>query len=735
MTKQAVPVYAITLILSAFLLFSVQPMFSRMILPLLGGTPSVWNTAMVFFQAALLGGYAYAHMTSRWLSPRHQAILHIALLGLCVLSLPFALPPGTILPPGSEANPMFWQLGLMVTALGGPFLVLSGSAPMLQRWFSVTSHKDAANPYFLYAASNIGSFAALIAYPTIIELTLGTVDQSRAWFYGYVALIVMVAMTACITFRQGSGKSRAHTETENQNIPRVTNADRLQWLLIALMPSSLMLSVTTYITTDIASIPLIWIFPLSLYLVTFIIAFSRKPPLGLKTSYILQTTLMAVICVMFIRNMMTNTSLYPILIHLALFFLCALTAHLALAARRPHARHLTEFYLIISLGGCLGGVFNTLIAPNIFPVAFEYPIGLGLAMFIPFISGIFKIEKQELAKSGVILIPLALVSIGSLLFPALTPWQMGCTILSLALLLWLMNRNAYFVLALGIATIFAFHPGINWSTVSQLRYIDRNFFGISKVIDSKSGHTRLFMHGTTLHGAQAQIDPYKLTPLTYYYREGPVGDIFTLAREIQMPLNIAVLGLGTGTVTCHGEKADHFDFFEIDPAVIGIAQNPDMFTYLKDCGPEVAVIEGDARIKLAEQPDRSYDMIYLDVFSSDSIPVHMMTREAFQIYFSKLKPGGMLAINISNRHLRLAPLVASISKDLGAEARFRSYGGKVLAPEITAAPAKYAIVTENAAIIKKLDEFYPEWAPVDEPLIRPWTDDYANFLKILKFKF
>lgn len=734
MTKLAVPLYAITLILSAFLLFSVQPMFSRMILPLLGGTPSVWNTAMVFFQAALLGGYAYAHLTTRFLSPRLQAVLHIVLLSLCALTLPFAIPPGTALPSGDEANPMFWQLGLMVVALGGPFLILSGCAPMLQRWFSTTSHKDAANPYFLYAASNFGSFAALIAYPTLIELTLGTQAQSNAWFYGYIALIVMIAITALMTLRNGTGTHPAHTETAMENVPRVTNKDRFQWLIIALIPSSLMLSVTTYITTDIASIPLIWIFPLSLYLITFIIAFARKPIISFNVAYVFQTTLMAIICVLFMRNQ-NGISFYPALIHLVAFFLCALTAHLALAARRPHAKHLTEFYLIISLGGCLGGVFNTLIAPNIFPVAFEYPIGLVLAMFVPFIAGLMKIEKQELAKNGFILIPIVLVSLGSIFGQQIGGWQIFCVVSVLAMLLFIMNRSASFVLVLGIMVVFIFHPGLNWLTISKLHYLDRNFFGVSRVVDSRNGNVRMFTHGTTLHGAQALIDPYKLTPLTYYYKEGPVGDIFKIARDLHQPLKIAALGLGTGTVTCHGEKSDQFDFYEIDPAVIRIAKDPSMFTFLSECGPKVNVIEGDARIKLAEAPDHSYDMIYLDVFSSDSIPVHMMTREAFEVYFAKLKPNGIIAINISNRHLRLAPLVASIAKDLNAETRFKTHPNKSLAPGIIITSAKYSIVTRNQDVIKQLDGVYKDWAPVDEPLIRPWTDDYANFMKILKFKF
>ena len=372
-----VPVYSLTLLFSAALLFSVQPMFSKMVLPLLGGTPQVWNTAMLFFQLMLLGGYAYAHGTTRFLSIRAQAVLHIVLLAIFTIVLPIAIPPDTI--PPTQSDPTLWQLGLMITTVGGPFFVLAGSAPMLQRWFSASGHKDSDNPYFLYGASNLGSMTALLAYPVLIEPFLNLAGQSYSWMIGYFTLIALTTVSIITVWNNPAAKHAPKTISDDLQSP-ITWPMRFKWLVLAFIPSSLMLGVTTYITADIASVPLLWILPLALYVATFIIVFARKQIISLKST----TSIQAVLLVVLLSQKIAFASVSPYLligIHMAVFFFSALTCHMELARSRPNARHLTEFYLIMSIGGAIGGFFNAIIAPQYLVVPIEYGLALVLACF------------------------------------------------------------------------------------------------------------------------------------------------------------------------------------------------------------------------------------------------------------------------------------------------------------------------------------------------------------------
>lgn len=728
MRHPAVPVYAITLILSAFLLFSVQPMMARMVLPLLGGAPSVWNTAMVFFQGMLLAGYGYAHLTSRFMPVRAQAGLHIILLLGAFFFLPIAIPQ-VLAQPQEGANPILWQLSVMGLAIGVPFLILSGTAPMVQRWFAASSHKDSENPYFLYAASNFGSLAALIAYPLLIEVFLGTRMQAGIWTWLYGGLIAMLALCAALT-----GKKRI-VETLSATGPAVTNGQRLVWIVLAFIPSSLLLSVTTYITTDIASAPLFWIIPLTLYLITFIMAFARRQAIGFSAAYLFLCALMTIVAMLFVKGIF-SASIYPMAIHLALFFLAAFCAHTALSQRKPSAAHLTEFYLYISLGGVLGGMFNTFIAPAIFPVPFEYPLGLAAALFTPFLATGTWPQAAELKKNALILLAIAAVSVAAIFLSANLALIMLCCVLVLAGLMLLLDREAKTAFIAAICIIFLTHPGYDWSALKRTLLVERNFFGVSRVADSADKPIRTYMHGTTIHGAQALTEEDRLTPLTYYAPHGPAGDAFSLLSA-PGPQKIAVLGLGTGSVACYSRAGRSFDFYEIDPAVIRIAENSDLFTFLSACGSPYRAILGDGRLKIAEAPDRSYDMIFIDTFSSDSIPAHIVTREAFALYFTKLKEGGILLMNISNRHLDLSPLLARAAQEFGAESRFVFSPGQSVsgaAPEIKSLDARYALITANPAIIARLRRDYPRWQPFSGKPARLWTDDYANILSLLDFK-
>lgn len=726
-SKTYVPVFAVTLILSAFLLFSVQPMFGKMVLPLLGGTPGVWNTAMVFFQAMLLGGYAYAHLTTKFLTVRMQSVLHIALLTVCVFVLPVVIPENWATPPTTE-NPVPWLLGLMAVAVGGPFFVLAGTAPMLQRWFSTTDHPDAQNPYFLYAASNIGSMVALISYPLVIEPLMGLSQQSHVWMAGYVLLVGLIAGAGFMTRRDVPVAFDPHVPA-NQVTP--TNRMRLTWLMLAFIPSSLMLGVTTYITTDVASAPLFWVIPLALYLLTFIIVFSRYSTLTIATAYRWQSVAIILAAVLFVRDPFSIKAI-SIVIHLAAFFFCALACHLMLAHRRPGVKHLTEFYLIMSLGGVLGGVFNSLIAPFLFVIPLEYALILCVSILAPFITGDFVFRVQSVIVSSRIMI----MAIGAALIAMMSGPSISVAVIMMGTLLFtlmlLRKQPSAFVITL--LTVIAIDPGFGWYDLRQTLHMERNFFGVIRVMNSDKGGMRMLMHGTTLHGTQALVESYRLSPISYYAASSPGGQVFGMVTKLreQQPQTIAILGLGLGSTACYPQPGRDYVFYEIDPAIKRIAEDKNLFTYLSDCGSPYKVVMGDGRLRIAEAPDQSYDMIFLDAFSSDSIPVHLLTREAFEIYFKKLKPEGLIVVHISNRFMDLSPLVAALGKDMGAAVRFNTNSGALVAPPDVAMQASiFGIMTRGPAMTDMIDQEFVQWRTYQGPVIEPWTDDYANILYLM----
>lgn len=732
--KAYVPLFAITLILSAFLLFSVQPMFGKMVLPLLGGSPSVWNTAMVFFQAALLAGYSYAHISAKFLKPRAQAVLHVVLLALCVWVLPIAIPEQWATPPATE-NPVWWMLGLMGAAVGAPFFVLAGTAPLLQRWFSTTDHKDAHNPYFLYAASNLGSMAALLLYPVVIEPLLGLHQQSVYWMYGFIALIACIAAAGT--------RARNHQGTDvivqDSNAPAagVTNSMRLQWLLLAFIPSSLMLGVTTYITTDVASAPLLWVIPLALYLLTFIIVFARGTNLRISRAYSWQSIAVIILAMMFVRDLFMMVKAVSVTLHLLTFFLCALTCHLSLARRRPAAEHLTSFYLIMSLGGVLGGVFNSLVAPFLFALPLEYTLMLTLSLVAPFIVGDFKFNRGELRRHYRFVV----MAIGAALLAMIVPTSGAVIIISMSVMIFtlisLRTRHSAFIVAM--VGVLLCDPGFNWASLKKTLHLERNFFGVIRVADSPRGGMRALYHGTTLHGTQAQNDTFRLVPISYYAASSPGGQVFGMVGKLQegKPQKMAILGLGLGSVACYAAPQRDFVFYEIDPAVMRVAENKNLFTYLSDCGSPYQVKIGDGRLRMQDAEDGSYDMIFLDAFSSDSIPVHLLTREAFALYFQKLKPEGLIVVHISNRFLNLAPLVAAQAKDNGARVWFNSNQQALAAPpDITIQASVFGIISKGDAMGALIDGEFKQWRSGYQGLeIPPWTDDYANIFTLMWLKF
>jgi hypothetical protein len=658
------PGFAVTLFTGACLLFLVQPMVSKMMLPRLGGSPSVWNTCMCFFQAALLLGYAYAHWLANRFGGRAQAAIHAAVLALAALFLPLDL---TAQVPPTEGSPVPWLLAALATTVGPPFFAISATAPLLQRWFSRTDHPDAGDPYFLYAASNAGSLLALLAYPLIVEPTLTLPQQNRDWSCGLGVLAIGIAL-CWVGYRSHLAPTTAIAEAR----PRPARAERLRWVAYAFVPSSLLLAVTAHITTDLAAAPLFWVVPLALYLTTFIIVFSRRPVLPHALMLRLQPLLIIPVAILSIGV----HSVWLLLLHLACFFGIAMVCHGELARSRPDTRDLTEFYLWISLGGVLGGLFDALLAPLLFPDIWEYPLMLVAACAIrPAGSA----DGNRMRRDDLLRPALLFTALLALLLLRNPPIWLVFAAAALAALLLVKFSERRWRFALGVAACLLFAQLLS---SSETEATTRSFFGVNRVRLMEAGAFRVLQHGTTVHGVTSIRPDEAATPLGYYNREGPFGRFFAAIAGRGVS-RVGVVGLGSGALACYARPGQSWTFHEIDPAVERLARDTRYFRFLETCGTDPRIVLGDARLTLAAIPDRGYDLIVIDAFSSDSIPLHLLSREALALYHRKLAPDGIVLFHISNRYLDLAPVVAALAKDAGSAARHLVYQ-----PEGTASVAR-----------------------------------------------
>jgi len=704
------PGFAATLFVGAFLLFLVQPMVSKMLLPHLGGSPSVWNTCMVFFQAVLLLGYAYAH----WLATRFgglaQAAIHAGVLGVAALVLPFDLT--TQVPP-ADSNPAPWLIARLATTVGPPFFAIAATAPLLQRWFSRTDHAAAGDPYFLYAASNAGSLLALLAYPLLVEPALPLWQQSRDWSFGLGVLALGIALCWA-----GYRRHMIATPALAEVAARPSIAQRLRWIAYAFVPSSLLLAVTAYITTDLASAPLFWVAPLALYLATFIIAFSRPPFLPHALMLRLQPFVLIPVVILSVGI----HSVWLLLLHLGCFFVIALVCHGELARSRPEVRDLTEFYLWISLGGVLGGLFDALLAPLIFPDIWEYPLMLVAACAIrPAGSGGRSGWRSDLLLPGLLLAGLlALLLIGDL--PTWLVFAAGA-VAAVALVKFSERRWRF---ALGAAACLLFGQIL---ASGETLATTRSFFGVNRVRTMEGGALRVLQHGTTVHGVASTRPGDAATPLGYYHREGPFGHFFAALAGHGVK-RVGVVGLGSGGLACYARPDQSWTFHEIDPAVEHLARDTRSFHFLEECGNNPHVVLGDARLTLAQVPDRAYDLIVIDAFSSDSIPLHLLTREALALYQRKLASRGIVLFHISNRYLDLAPVVAALARDAGAPARHLLY-----VPEPATVEKLGAEVTAVGQPGTDLGFLTAEQGWQETPPPAPlWTDARSDIISRIKWR-
>jgi len=724
--------FAVAVFTSASLVFVVQPMTTKLVLPLLGGSPSVWNTAMVFFQAALLAGYLYAHLLQRIPSIRLQATVHLILLAAAALFLPLSITQALGDPDPSA--PIGWLLGALALSVGAPFAVLSATAPLLQAWYARVraGRPDGANPYVLYAASNLGSFLALLAYPALIEPLASLSGQRWGWTVGYGVFAAILVGLLTLMPRTGGVVQARPTKERSPPIPWRRKA---VLVMLAAAPSSLMLGVTTHLSTDVASAPFLWVAPLALYLLTFVIAFQAKPWIPLSITLLAQATFTVMIAALV--GMTTGQWLTLLGLHLLGFFFTALMCHQQMAARRPAPDRLTEFYLLLSLGGVLGGAFTALIAPVVFETVLEYPLvmvlvclarpwlgdrptkrtvwlmtaGLMLAAFVPLLFEMLRYDPPLRAAFSD--------------FGLTTTAQIILGVAALCAFL-IRDRALMFTAVVAAMTLSAHYigRGYDWSLT------ERSFFGVMRVAataDPKmGGDIHVLMHGTTLHGAQARNPDFACAPTMYYAQTTPLGQAAELIQARGPGAVIGIVGQGSGAMAAYKRASDQMSFFEIDPMVDRLSRDPKWFTFISDCadGP-IRTVLGDARLTLNREAPGSYDLLVIDAFSSDAVPTHLLTREAIEGYLKLLKPTGVVVLHLSNRNLDITLPAVAAARELGAAELHQVYIEHPEAALMAEASTEALVISPTA---EGLADFRADgrWRKLAPTEVRPWTDDYVN---------
>jgi hypothetical protein len=702
----------------ALLLFVVQPMVARDLLPRFGSTPMVWNTCMVFFQAALLAGYAYAHRGLSRLHVRRQTWVHAGLLCASLAALALWLDP-----PAPASGPPTWELlRLLVVAVGIPFLCLSATSPLLQRWFAETPHRHAADPYPLYAASNLGSLAALLGYPLAVEPILDLDQQHRIWAFGYGLWVAAMAICA-VLIRRSTVASPSAPPTRRESIAW---SRRLRWMIYAFVPSSMVLGATTHLTTDVAPIPLLWVLPLAVYLGSFVITFARRRRIDHDRT--IRTLPMALIVVIPTLVFEVSTPLWLVVtVHLAALGWIGVVFHGELAETRPSKSALTQFYLWIALGGSLGSIFNTLVAPALFDTPLEYPLVLVLAALVlprPRREAESVRTTLGISMTGGILAWLCLAHLESV--DPLTDRRIGYGPFAvLALLFPLVFRRAR-ASALVVAAILL--VGTAWAGQALGRqHRARSFFASYRVIDDDDTGLRLLVQGHTIHGVQSRREQTRNVAMPYYTAESPIGELMRDLGARPMPGPVAILGLGTGALATYVRPNQEAVFFEIDPLIERIAR--EHFTFLHDCQGHCRVVIGDGRLELAREPEGRFEMIVVDAFLSGSIPTHLYGKEAIDLYLSRVAPGGLLVLNVTNRFLDLRPMLGTLAHDAGLVAMSREHRPR---PDPTrhhfAVRSTWVVMARDREELARVPHISTWTALERSPDVRAWTDTYANTL-------
>jgi SAM-dependent methyltransferase len=743
--------FALPIGLSAFLLFSVEPLVGRLVLPVFGGTPAVWTTTLCFFQAVLLAGYLYGHLSvtrfGRWGPP-----VHFALAGLGFVALVIA--PVRIADLRLEGmSPSLDLLRILFVLIGLPAFVLTTTTPLVSGWFQTSRTERGGDPYWLYALSNGGSLLALLAYPLLIEPRLGLGAQRGLWTIGYAGLVVLLAVAGTRVMPALVARAQAAT-VAHVSVTLVATAQttarpidwprRARWLLLAAIPSGLLSAVTTFIATDLVSAPLLWVVPLAIYLGSFIVAFSPRGARLIRWAVLAAPAMITLMWVPY-----GSAGGWPIMailiVELVAFGTIAVALHGRLAQDRPDPVHLTEFYLILSVGGALASAFVALVAPQAFPNVWEYPILLVGALaalasvgratpvarqpgkrtgldFSPFVRG-FRTRVGPYAIGATLLASALFVTHSAVTELAVHWLVVGGLILAVGGRPWFLAIATAFVLALAT---FVLQPPVEFRA--------RSFFGVTEVLRPADGKVAILMNGTTVHGTQYTDPARRRIPGTYYGTAGPAGDIFSIeaARPATATNRVAVVGLGAGTLAAYADGRTQMTFFEIDPVVISVAEDPALFTYLGDAPNKPRVVEGDARLSLASEPSSAYDLVVLDAFSSDAIPVHLMTMEAISEELRTLEPNGIIAFHISNRYYDLSPAISAALEQLGLTTLERASRPLPTGPDSTDIASRWLVGTRDPAHLKAFRAL--GWVTTT-PADHPFTDDYADLITYLHIGF
>ena len=760
-------IFSFTLLISSFLLFLVQPMIGRMILPSLGGTPAVWNGCVLFFQAILLAGYAWAHYGPPRLGVRNHLIAHLTLLTLVCFLLPMQLVDDWAVP--TDSNPIGWLIGQLTFCVGLPFFVISSSAPLLQRWFGLSSGDDDSEPWFLYAVSNVGSLAALLSYPFLVERYMGLTDQGWFWTGGFMLLAAMFIVCGFFTLSNSKRSNLIRTNAKAKSNP-IPWKKRLHYIILAAIPSSLMLGVTTIVSTEVGSFPLMWSIPLALYLLTFVFVFSKRNPVSHQLLIFILPGMLLLMPLISLIDPGSNPRMM-IGIHFSIFFVVAMVCHGELNRLKPSVEQLTEFYLMMSIGGVVGGAVNSLVAPNVFSSILEYPLMLIAACLVlparKMLAGGSEKGKgstttkdwfQEYIGFRPLLVAASLgfswVLFELVELPTGIRIAIGFGIPAVICLSMIESPKKF---AIGYAVLALACP-----LLMEIRDVvtrERGFFGVNEIALDDKGKFIMLVNGRTLHGMQRLDQNENPEPLTYFHVEGPVGDVFRLHGDHCS--RVAVVGLGVGSLAAYANENQDFDFYEIDPVVCRFASDKRYFSYLssaKECGANVNLILGDARIQLDllrgrmvgdQQPvtrsafhpasyrknkPQKYQLMVMDAFGSDAVPLHLLTEEAIQLYLDLLEEDGLLVLHVSSKFINFTPIGAGIAEKFVLAAAMRvDIPDKKTVDETGRTPSFYLVMSRDSKVIETFYESGSDWRPIDSQRKLYWTDEHTNVLDVIRW--
>ena len=794
-------IFTLTVFLSACLLFSVQPMVAKTLLPVFGGGSSVWTTCMLFYQTLLLLGYLYAHILMTRFGRNAQMIIHSVILVVAIVAgVLFDTPQP---PPNASEFPVPWLILQLTLVSGLPFFAISSAGPLIQGWFARTGHHRANDPYFLYAASNAGSLIGLLAYPLVFEPNMGVSSQRESWLIGFGLFSLLAIYAASRTMRpkaltpkeakrqrkaerrlskgdqeleaRGSMVTPSPENEEHahhQDAP-ITWRRRFFWIYLAFVPSTILLGVTSYITTDVVSLPLLWVLPLALYLVTMIIAFSSLVERAVKDLTRPMVILVIGAMVLLMANELNaeGPMVLMVLVELLLLFTIGVVCHGRLAMDRPAAKHLTEFYLLMSVGGAMGGLFNGILAPLVFQTNLEYPIALVLAVIVlPWSTDLASLTLEKARRIRLtrrVVVPITSLTyvllmgffgqqISAWLHELITGETMGEVPVNMTLVALISSVPPLLVylawkdgLACALTILFPM-VAIQYNVISDNKtiYRTRTFYGIHEVtqqylydqVRERLVKIHVIHHGTTIHGIQYLEPDLELEPLGYYHFKGPCGLIMNTIKSMRPEgARIGIMGLGSGAIAAHGRAQDTITFFEIDPAVEAIAQDPTLFTFLEKAPADIEVRLGDGRKLIEESQEKGeqkYDLIHADAFSSDSIPTHLLTVEAINLYFDRLEDDGVVVLHISNRYLDLMPLVFELAVQTTPYAPLVAVDSNIPEEErMYRFASVWVVLTRNPATAERLlDAGMESYVIAQEDRIRVWTDDYSNIISLIKWR-